>query len=52
MISLLYTLSLPAYNGYVHPETTIVEISPGKFMHLNPELEKQQIEKLLELLKE
>ena len=48
----LHSLSLPAYNVSMQPETTLVEISPGKFMHLNPELEKQQTEKLLELLKE
>lgn len=53
VILLLYThsLSLLAYNVYVQLETTLDEISPKKFMHLNPELEKQQTKKLLELLK-
>ena len=51
---LLYTLplSFPAYNVYVQPKTTLAEINPRKFLHLNLELEEQQTEKLLELLKE
>ena len=48
----LHSLSFPAYNVVVQPKTTLAEISLGKFLHLNPELEKQQTEKLLELLKE
>ena len=50
-LTALHALSLPAYNVSVQPETTLAEISPGKFMHLNPELEERQVEKLLELLK-
>jgi hypothetical protein len=48
----LHSLSFLAYNVVVQPETTLAEISLGKFLHLNLELEKQQTEKLLELLKE
>ena len=48
----LHSLSFPTYNVFVQPEITLAEISPGKFLHLNPEFEKQQTEKLLELLKE
>ena len=51
-LSALHSLSFPAYNVAVQPETTLAEISPGKFLHLNPELEEQQTKKLLELLKE
>ena len=48
----LHSLSFPTYNVFVQLETTLAEISPGKFLHLNSELEKQQTKKLLELLKE
>ena len=36
----LHSLSFLAYNVFVQPETTLAEISPGKFLHLNLELEK------------
>ena len=48
----LHSLSLLAYNVSIQSETTLAEISLGKFLHLNPELEEQQTKKLLELLKE
>lgn len=51
-LSTLHSLSFPSYNVVVQPETTLAEISPRKFLHLNPDLEKQQTKKLLELLKE
>ena len=51
-LSTLHSLSFLAYNVVVHLETTSAEISPGKFLHLNLKLEKQQTKKLLELLKE
>ena len=36
----LHSLSFLAYSFSVHPKTTLAEISPRKFLHLNPELEK------------
>ena len=36
----LHSHSLPAYNVFVQPETTLTEINPGRFLHINPELEK------------
>ena len=38
----LHSLSFPAYNVFVQPKTTLIEISPRKFLHLNHKLEKQQ----------
>lgn len=35
----------------MQPESTLVEISPEKSLHINPELEGQQTKKLIELLK-
>ena len=34
----LHSLSFPVYNVSIQPETTLAEISLGKFLHLNPEL--------------
>ena len=42
-LTALHSLSLPACNVCIQPETTLAEISPGKFLHLNPELEKQHL---------
>lgn len=50
-LSALHSLSFLTYNVVVQPETTLAEISLGKVLHLNPELEKQKTKKLLELLK-
>ena len=41
-LTTLHSLSLSTFNVSVKPETTLVEISPGKFLHVHPELERQQ----------
>lgn len=39
-LTALHSLSLPACNVSVQPKTTLAKINLGKFLHLNPELEK------------
>ena len=48
----LLSLSLHATNISLHPKATLVEISQGKYLHINPELEGKQAEKLIDLQKQ